>query len=215
VICGVDEAGKGAVLGPMVIAAVGCRNQSDFREFGIRDSKQLTPARREVLFEEITASFPFAITSLSATDIDTLKKRTNLNEILARAHAGVIGRLRPSCAIVDACDVNARRYGASVTSFLPSPCRIIAEHHADDRHAVVGAASIVAKVTRDRELETLRDEFGQVGSGYPSDPATITYLKDYIAGHNEPPRCARTSWKTVAILMGTLTQSTLADYSGE
>lgn len=214
-ICGVDEAGKGAVLGPMVIAAVGCRNQSDFGELGIRDSKQLTPARREVLFEEITASFPVAVTSLSATDIDTLRKRANLNEILARAHAEVIGRLAPSCAIVDACDVNARRYGASVTSFLLSPCHIIAEHHADDRHAVVGAASIVAKVTRDRELETLRDEFGPVGSGYPSDPATITYLKDYIAGHNEPPRCARASWKTVAILIRTLTQATLADYSDE
>ncbi|KQC03845.1 MAG: ribonuclease HII [Methanoculleus sp. SDB] len=214
-ICGVDEAGKGAVLGPMVIAAVGCRNQSDLGKLGIRDSKKLTPARREVLFEEITASFPVAVTSLSAPDIDTLRKRAGLNEILARAHAGVIGRLAPSCAIVDACDVNARRYGDSVVSFLPSPCRIIAQHHADDRHAVVGAASIVAKVTRDREMELLRDEFGPIGSGYPSDPATITYLTEYIAGHTEPPRCARTSWKTVATIMGTLTQSTLADYSGE
>ncbi|NYT06105.1 MAG: ribonuclease HII [Methanomicrobiales archaeon] len=212
-ICGVDEAGKGAVIGPMVIAAVGCRRQSDLAALGVRDSKLLSPSRRELIYEKIAASFPFSVVSISAPEIDAMRLSRGMNTIVAEAHAAVIADLAPECAIVDACDVNAARYGAMVANCLPTPCRIVAEHRADERHACVGAASIIAKVTRDRAVAALRDEYGAIGSGYPSDAATTAFLRAFVAEHQRPPACARASWKTVTALCTAASQRTLGDFT--
>ena len=120
--CGVDEAGKGAVLGPMVIAAVGCERPDDFADLGVRDSKELTPRKREMLFFEIDGRFPTAIRIIEAADIDLMRRLMTMNAIVARFHAEVISDLGPETAYVDACDVNAWRYGRTVESRLERPC---------------------------------------------------------------------------------------------
>ena len=209
VICGVDEAGKGSVLGPMVVAAVGCQRVDDLADLPIRDSKALRPRQREALYEVLTREFSIAIVSIDASGIDEARGRISMNTCVAELHADVIRRLRPDCAYVDACDVNAERYGRTVTALLDFPCEVVAEHRADARYMVVGAASIVAKVTRDRAIQELEERYGNIGSGYPSDPVTIEFLRGYIRDHGNPPPCARRTWKTVA----NLCQRTILDFS--
>lgn len=210
--CGVDEAGKGAVLGPMVIAAVGCERPDDFADLGVRDSKELTPRKREILFSEIEGRFPTAIRVIEAADIDQMRRLMTMNTIVARFHAEVISDLGPETAYVDACDVNAWRYGRTVKSRLERPCVIVSEHHADQNFPVVSAASIVAKVTRDREVTFLAEEYGLIGTGYPTDPETIAYLTSYIDTQGHPPPIARESWKTVGAMMYRKEQSHISDF---
>jgi len=211
-ICGVDEAGKGAVLGPLVVAAVSCRDDAECRALGARDSKALTPSRRSILCREITERFPVAVVAYSPGEIDIARETMTLNDFMARAHAEVISRLGPDLAYVDACDVDARRYGRDVSARLRSPCRIISEHHADHKYAVVGAASIVAKVTRDEAIAALASVHGEIGSGYPSDPYTVAHLESYLNAHHHPPPYARRSWATIAALQAQREQRKLGDY---
>lgn len=202
-ICGVDEAGKGAVLGPMVVAGVGCRDLSAVAALDVRDSKQLTRMRREHLYDQIRSICTTTVVVLSAADIDHARETATMNLIVARGHASVISTLSPTIAYVDACDVNADRYRETVTALLDpaSFCQVIAEHRADSTYPVVAAASIIAKVTRDRFIDALAEECGPIGSGYPSDRYTIEYLSDYIGRHHAPPSCARKSWKTTINLV--------------
>ncbi|MDD1652176.1 MAG: ribonuclease HII, partial [Methanomicrobiales archaeon] len=120
--------------------------------------------------------------------------------------------LGPDIAYVDACDVDARRYGRRVRSLLRSSCRVVSEHSADGKYAVVGAASIVAKVTRDRAIAALAEEHGDIGSGYPSDPATVAHLEAYFRTHHRPPPYARRSWATITVLRAHQEQQKLEEY---
>lgn len=208
VICGVDEAGKGSVLGPMVVAAIGCRATEDLATLPIRDSKALRPKQREALYEILLRDFGISIVTIDAAGIDDARSRMSMNECVAELHAEALAGLRPESAYVDACDVNAERYGRAVAARLDFPCDIVAEHRADARYKIVGAASVVAKVTRDRAIRDLAEQYGEIGSGYPSDPTTIEFLKSYIQDYGNPPPCARRSWKTVANLY----QTTIRDF---
>jgi ribonuclease HII len=212
VFCGVDEAGKGAVLGPMVVAAVGCGDPGDLLPLGLKDSKQLAPPRRELLYEEITARFPSTVLVIPPGEIDERRKRMTMNVLLVDAHARVIAGVRPSVAYVDACDVIAPRHGRQVRGRLGFPCRVVARHHADETYPVVMAASIVAKVTRDREVARLAEQYGPVGSGYPSDDVTIAFLEGEMRSRGRPPLCARWSWETVRALRERLEQTSIFDF---
>ena len=208
-ICGVDEAGKGSVLGPMVVAAVGCRATEDLAALPIRDSKVLRPKQREALYQILFRDFSIAIVTIDAAGIDDARSRMTMNTCVAELHAEALTGLRPEYAYVDACDVNAERYGRTVAAYLDFPCEIVAEHRADARHKIVGAASVVAKVTRDRAIQELSEQYGKIGSGYPSDPTTIEFLRGYIREYGNPPLCARRSWKTVTNLY----QTQMRDFS--
>lgn len=211
-ICGVDEAGKGSVLGPMVVAAVGCENMDDLVSLGVADSKKIPPKSREKISSEIKAQFPFIIVIRSAQEIDILRQTMTMNEIVARSHAQALSSLPCSCVYVDACDVNEKRYGETVSSFSRPGCTIISRHKADNLFPPVSAASIIAKVERDRIIKELSHEYGDIGSGYPSDQVTITYLSEYIRHHNQPPVIARSSWETVKNLLHKKNQSSLLDF---
>ena len=200
-ICGVDEAGKGPVLGPMVVAAVSCSNPQDLADIGVMDSKDLSPKRREALFAIIKERFPYTVVIRTAADIDELRQEMTMNEITARAHAEVVRTLGCTEAYLDACDVNEERYARTVGGYIGYPCQITARHKADRTFPVVSAASIVAKVIRDGLVRELEKEYGHIGSGYPADPVTIGFLKEYIKTHGRPPFIARTSWATVKNLM--------------
>src|SRR5512136_1237919 len=210
--CGVDEAGKGAVLGPLVIAAVGCRTARDLSGIPVKDSKLLTPNARSRLFDRITKKCTTNLLVIDAADVDILRRCGSMNLLMARAHAAVIRELRPNKAFVDACDVIASRYGRMVGACLDFPCTIISEHHADENRPAVSAASIVAKVTRDRLVRELSPSFGEIGSGYPSDGKTIAFLEQYIHEHGRAPPCARASWETIKTLIYRAEQSDLSQF---
>lgn len=212
-ICGVDEAGKGSVLGPMVIAAVGCTSMDDLTSLGVADSKKLSPGRREELSRIIRGKYPYFIVVRNAEDIDTLRQSMTMNEIVARAHAEAVDALPCNIAYLDACDVREGRYAVTVSSFLQNNgCKVIARHKADSLFPPVSAASIIAKVERDRLITELSSEYDTIGSGYPSDPVTITFLKQYIGKHKNPPPFARSSWETVKTLLSSKNQSSILDF---
>ena len=210
--CGVDEAGKGSVLGPMVVAAVGISSDDILTDLGVKDSKILSAKERERMYKIIRKKCRVAIVRLDAQEIDAVRQDMTLNAAVARAHAQVITKLSPACAYVDACDVNSFRYAEMVKTHLEQPCEIVSEHHADEKFPVVSAASIVAKVTRDRAIATLSKKYGDIGSGYPSDPVTIRFLNAYINEHRIPPLIARKSWKTVSAILAKKNQSSLLDF---
>lgn len=211
-ICGVDEAGKGSVLGPMVVAAVGIPSEDVFSDIEVQDSKLLSPKMRERLYPLIRKRFRVATVRIDAHEIDEIRMSITLNVCIARAHAQVIDKLSPSVAYVDACDVNAFRYADMVKGFMGRSCEIVSEHHADQTFRVVSAASIVAKVTRDRAIRTLSKKYGNIGSGYPSDPVTIAFLSEYFDEHKCPPPIARKSWKTVTSMIAQKQQSRLSEF---
>jgi ribonuclease HII len=212
VICGVDEAGKGSVLGPMVIAGIGVSSEDRLADLGVKDSKLLMPKERERLYVQIRRRCRVATVTINAQEIDVIRTEMTLNACLARAHAQVINKISPARAYVDACDVNCFRYAEMVRAHLLPECEIVSEHHADEKFPVVSAASIVAKVVRDREITKLAKKYGEIGSGYPSDPVTIRWLTTYIGDHPSPPPIARRSWKTVGALVAKKHQRTLLDF---
>ena len=211
-ICGVDEAGKGSVLGPLVVAGIGISSEERLSDLGVRDSKLLSPKERERLYPLIRKRCKVATVTIAAQEIDAIRSEMTMNACVARAHAQVIAKLSPACAYVDACDVNCFRYAEMVRVHLSPPCEIVSEHHADEKFAVVSAASIIAKVVRDREIKKLAKKYGEIGSGYPSDPVTIRWLSGYIRDNPSPPPIARRSWKTVGNLLAKKTQRSLLDF---
>lgn len=209
-ICGVDEAGKGPVLGPMVTAGVLVLDPSELETLGIKDSKKLTPKKRESLFEEIISSWQTYTVVRTPLEIDT--RECTMNAFTAACHAEVVRALHPDRIFLDACDVNAKRFGDTVLQLSGISAEICSEHKADAKYSVVGAASIVAKVTRDRYITELTSEYGEIGSGYPSDRLTIEFLTEYIRTHGEPPTCARRSWQTVQNIIDRSRQTGLSDF---
>lgn len=200
-ICGVDEAGKGPVLGPMVVAGVACSDLKDLAAIGVMDSKELSPKRREALSAIIREEFPYTVVIRTAADIDQLREEMTMNEITARAHAEVVRILGCPIAWLDACDVNEERYGRTVGGYIGRPCQVISRHKADQTCPAVSAASIVAKVIRDAMVKEYELDYGVIGSGYPADPVTKAFLSNYIRDHGNPPPIARKSWATVKNLI--------------
>lgn len=199
-ILGVDEAGRGCVLGPLVVAGVTIPEDMNpvLERMGVKDSKRLTPNRRLVLSRKLKKMFDYELVIVSAQDIDGLRARgVNLNEIEKNAMAKIITRAKPEKAIVDAVDIKADRYQNSLCEITGYD--VVAEHKADDNYIQVGAASIIAKQTRDEFIQDLNREYrkmGGVGSGYPSDPTTKKFLANFT--YDEMPDFVRKSWATVA-----------------
>ncbi|HIP74978.1 MAG TPA: ribonuclease HII [Thermococcus paralvinellae] len=197
---GIDEAGRGPVIGPLVIAAVVIdeENLGRLEALGVRDSKALTPERRKKLFNEITALLDdYAIIELSPEQIDGRKGTMNELEIENFIKALNSLKVKPDVVYVDAADVDAGRFGEIIKKRLNFSPKIIAEHKADAKYLPVSAASILAKVTRDRAIEKLKEQYGEIGSGYPSDPRTRKFLEDYYKEHGKFPPMVRKSWKTL------------------
>ena len=198
-ICGVDEAGKGPVIGPMVVAAVAIENAKDIQDLGVKDSKQLTPARRKELANIIKERFAFAVEIIESERVDEYRKQNKLNDLNREAFEKLISKLDPNVAYVDAADVNEHRFGKRIKEKLTNEkdTDVISMHKADTKIDVVAAASIIAKETRENEIEKLKDKIGDFGSGYPSDERTIKFLKSFYADNGKWPTGTRESWKTL------------------
>jgi len=199
-LLGIDEAGKGPVIGSMFVAGLVIDEEKlfDLAAFGVRDSKQLTSAKREALARKITGiATDQYILEVKPHIIDELRLVMTMNEIMVRSFAQVLAHLQADRAFLDAADVDASRFGERVRSKSKTSMEIISEHKADERHKVVSAASILAKVRRDacmRELESCLS--CRIGSGYPHDPDTIEFLKTWVKQNRDLPSCARHSWAT-------------------
>jgi len=208
-IAGVDDAGRGSIIGPLVIAGIMVEedNLSGLRDLGVKDSKLLSPRRREQLVQEIKKlALKFYVIKLSPAEIDqvveTGRKLHRLNRLEAHTMARVIEALKPDVAYVDASDVLAERFKEHIEEKLPFKVKIVSEHKADATYPIVSAASIIAKVERDRAVQELTKEYGDMGSGYAADPNTIRFLKNWVKKHGLYPDFVRKSWKPAKRLKG-------------
>ena len=198
-ICGVDEAGKGPVIGPLVVAAVAVKNAKKIENLGVKDSKQLNPVKRKELAKLIKDKFDYAVEIIEAETVDKYRRQNKLNELNREAFERLISKLDPNVAYVDAADVNEDRFGRQIKEKLTNETDtdVISMHKADAKIDVVAAASIIAKETRENEIKKLKAEIGDFGSGYPSDERTIKFLKTFYADNGKWPTGTRKSWKTV------------------
>lgn len=200
-LMGADEAGRGPVLGNMVLcgALFDPRTLEELRAIGVRDSKQISPGRREILAKVIAEKARgLEIVEFTPREIDNyrLVKKVNLNELEAKTFAGMINRLKPELVFLDSPDPNPKLFERRLRKYLTFTPRIVAENFADQKYTAVAAASIVAKVRRDQRLAELRQRHGDLGSGYPADPVTISFLKRWVQEHGSLPDFARRSWET-------------------
>ena len=198
-ICGIDDAGRGPVIGPMVIAGIVIEEKDlhKLKELGVKDSKLLTPQQREQIYSKLIKTFKiYKIIKTNPEDIDkyVLSPNTNLNWLEADKMSEIINALKPSKAIIDCPSNNIKAFSAYIENKLNVKTNLKCEHKADLNHEIVGAASILAKVTRDLEIELIKKHIGkEFGSGYPSDPLTKRFLKENWSKY---PEIFRHSWSS-------------------
>ena len=186
------------MLGPLVISGISIdkKNLRKLSSLGVKDSKKLSSKNRELLYKKIIALVDdYYITKIPPRSIDASVKRHGLNELEAKYMAKVVSKLDPDTSYVDSCDVNPKRFGKEISK-LSDNHKIKSYHHADSRFVVVSAASILAKVTRDRAIEKLRKNH-DLGSGYPSDSKTVKFVTRYYKINHSLPTFVRKSWKPV------------------
>jgi len=199
-VIGVDEAGRGSFVGPLVVGAFAVE-EADIeavRESGARDSKCLSPAAREAVYARLPRWGSLASIALSPRAVDRAVQVGGLNDLEADTFGDLIRRLGGDEARVDACDTNEARFGRRVGLRAGGAVRVVSRHHADRDDPAVGAASIVAKVRRDRAIARLRSTLGDaLGSGYPSDTRTIEFVRGHLARGGAAPTWLRASWATM------------------
>lgn len=202
-ILGIDDAGRGPVIGPMVLA--GCLltpdSQKKLKDIGVKDSKQLTPLRRENLAEKIReVAETFEIVLAFPDEIDGM----NLNDLEAMKMAEVINKINKGFdkikVVIDCPSTGILKWRDFLKTKIEnlSNLEIVCEHKADQNHVAVSAASILAKSVREKEMDKLKKIYGtEIGSGYTSDSTTIKFLEKYAFKHQDKGifRKSWTTWK--------------------
>lgn len=206
-IGGVDEAGRGSLLGPMALAIVVLdpRRQRELLRIGVRDSKKLSDANRRRLAPRIVEMTTYASVLLAPHwSIDLFLRWTGEDVSLNKLELALIAKLVsihcPDVLFVDSPDPKPRRFSDALSDLVSTTgckSRIMASNGADTRIPVVAAASILAKVARDDEIERYSEAYGGVGSGYPHDPRTISFVERWERAFREPPFFTRLGWRTI------------------
>ena len=214
-ILGIDEAGRGPVIGPLVMAGAKIKEKDEQKliDLGVKDSKLLTPLQRERMFDTILEIVDeYKIIILSPQDVDAAleSENTNLNWLEADHSIEIINELDADKAILDAPSNNIEKYTQYVENKLKVKTEILAEHKADMIYPIVSAASILAKVTRDAEIEKIKQKIKMnFGSGYPSDPITQGFLKKH---YKDYPEIFRKTWASYKKLVVQKNQSKLDNF---
>lgn len=206
--CGVDEAGRGPVIGPMVVSIV-CGDSEAFRKIGARDSKTLSPHSREGLYERILENSEFhMIKVITASELNSLMNRINLNQIEEKAYSELIAKAPQDCSYyVDSFDVDENRLSRKLSEITGRS--VVCRHKADSLFPAVSAASILSKVTRDREIIRLQSRYGNIGSGYPADPVTREFILASLRSGKDISGIVRTHWKTYRNILEESRKTTL------
>ena len=214
IIAGTDEAGRGAVIGPLVIAGVSIDQKDEhlLKKIGVKDSKLLSPKRREKLAEGIEKiAKDIMILKVGPCKIDNYRNHgVNLNRVEAMKFAEVLSFLGPAKAYVDSPDVKPARLKAQLQKMVGNGMEIVSEHKADLNYPVVAAASIIARVARDGEIEELKKKYGDIGPGYSSNETTMKWMRDWLE-HNKdfPEGVVRKTWITTKTVNGEKAQKKL------
>jgi ribonuclease HII len=212
-IVGIDEAGRGPVIGPMVVCGVAISSGSikKIEDMGLKDSKLLTPKKRGEFAERIKEVCEYELVVVGPEQIDS--RVPGLNELEAECFSDLLKALRPRIAYLDACDVNAERFGINVKRRLDFEVDVVSRHNADRDIPIVSAASILAKVHRDALIMEISEAIGEdVGSGYSHDPVTIDFLKSYYKKNKCMPPFVRKTWKTTTNVINDYLQSRLTGF---
>ncbi|MHA1340118.1 MAG: ribonuclease HII [Promethearchaeota archaeon] len=227
-ILGIDEAGRGPVLGDLFVGAVLCNlaQIQILRQNNVNDSKKLSKTKRELLYNLISQNcIKYIVKRIPVKVIDENIKSNNgknLNMLEKEIMCELIEELQADEVYIDAIGNNPKKFTREMYIMLEQRGKIsqipkiIARNKGDSLFTIVGAASIMAKVQRDKAIESYRKEYeiyGSIGSGYPSDKYTIQFLRRYISKNHKPPEIARKSWETVNNLMNEIVwQKRLRDF---
>lgn len=196
-IAGLDEAGRGPVIGALVICCAYCKREHEkkLNKFGKKDSKALTPTQRKEVFAELKKFCEFKWIEVSAADLNGLMERMSLNDIEAQVMAALVSKLKNADVMIDMPDRYSWTFRKRMKKFGCE--RFEAEHKADEKYPIVAAASICAKIIRDEKIEKIKKVVGfDFGSGYPSDVRTRDALRDKEALSKLKP-FIRQRWKTL------------------
>jgi len=216
-ICGIDEAGRGPVIGPLVMCGILIKEEGEekLKKLGVKDSKLLTRQQRESLYKKIIKiAKKYKIIIVNPKEIDKAVKGhngLNLNWLEADKSAEIINTLNPEKAIIDCPSNNINKYKSYLFKKIKNKeIELILEHKADFKYPVVAAASIIAKVTRDNEIEKIKKQIKiDFGSGYPSDPRTQEFLEK---NHSKYQKIFRKSWSSYSVLETKKKQKNLFDF---
>ncbi len=202
-IAGIDEAGKGSVIGPLIVCGFACEEDKIplLREMGVRDSKKIQKKKRELIAKDLMRRFDYRILAISAKEINTRMETETINEILRDCCLKLIKEIDAKIFYVDSFDVKPERLSKWLEERTSKKVFAV---HKGEQYEVVAAASIIAKYERDRLIEKLKEEFGDFGSGYPSDKKTVEWLKE-----NLNAEIVRRKWKTLL----KVNQKRLSDYA--
>ena len=203
-IGGVDEAGRGSIVGSLVIAGISIRKSkvTILKEMGVKDSKLLTPKARARLFDRIIkVADAVCIRKINPIEVDESVMLKGLNKLEAKVMAIVINNISAKEVYVDCCDINPQRYKGYLEQHLTCAPEIHSMHHADAINIVVSAASIIAKITRDQEIQRIRTKYRNIGSGYPSDERTMKFISRWVNQNGSAPEFARKSWKPLRLML--------------
>ena len=193
---------KGALIGPMVIAAVSIdkKNEKKLVQIGVKDSKELSSKRREILAEQIERiAKNIVVLKVPACKIDSYRARKiNLDKIEAMKIAELIQMIEADTIYIDSLET-PKRFEPLILSFTTNPLfNLVVENYADETYPVVSAASIIAKVERDKAIEELKKKVGyDFGVGYSHDERTIKFLESILQNYKAPPPFIRWNWETV------------------
>lgn len=210
-IIGIDDAGRGPLIGPMIMAGVliDSEKQATLKALGAKDSKLLSQLQRETIGKAIRKEILKEHTVIAEpSEIDDfVLGGLNLNTLEAKKMAEIINALNDKKSktkvIVDCPSINTDSWKATLMKFIDhsSNLEVLCEHKADFNYPVVSAASILAKVRREEAVSAIKKQYGEIGSGYPADPITQTFLKER-GKELEHSGIFRKSWSTWQTLFG-------------
>lgn len=217
-ILGVDEAGRGPVIGSMFVGGfmVDEEEMDELGQLGVKDSKKLSDNKRDNIDEVLEEYGEVFLKEVTASQIDELRQVMSLNEIELQSFAELIEEAEPDKVFLDLPEPNAERFVRKLKKELPprfEEVEFIAEHGADDEYDVVSAASIAAKSARERHVEQLKQKYSyDFKSGYPHDKPTIEFLEKHVEQEGELPEETRRSWSTAERILKENQQSSVGDF---
>lgn len=202
-VLGIDEAGRGAVLGPLVVAGIAAEEAglTELWGLGARDSKRVPRGRRQAVTRAIArCGARGRVVVVSASEVD----RDTLTALESAAILELARHFSPARLVVDTPVGPAaiRQFAATVSARTGLPREAICVvPHADRDHPAVAAASLLAKVVRDGYVVALRRQFGDFGWGYPSEARVQAYLASWLAERGALPPICRTRWRCAQDLL--------------